>query len=545
MSRSITLFHVSLDFNKCSPLTCRSYHKRIRGGKSSRARFFYSRKKQQVKKLQQEDIVSLSSNYDEFCKHSMQSRNVRQNKHNYRRQIEKHRNKSLGNSPNGISHGSHHSISQLSIPARANLFIQGRKAKLNQRERHQNVGNKRNEIIPTLQKLKKQLIESNDYVRITSMVFKKPALEKQTSCTSLAVSKLAGEQGHNELDEKKKGRKEKEEESEGRRRESKEKKKESTERRRESKERNKECKEKKVESKEGKNEIKEKKKESKERRRECKEGNKESKEKKVESKEGKNEIKEKKKESKERRRECKEGNKESKEKKVESKEGKNEIKEKKVESKEGKNEIKEKKRESKERKRERNERKRESKDRKKEDREKKEESKERKKGSKEKNNIELAGKHKAEIEATDDKQKSVAMNEKIFQRRGRQIEIRLASPSTSEASFGCSNQICNSNALESESSKNQIKRVYLVNQQSPFGGAERRSFTVLFPDEAETIPMTKLPNSNPVSPGWLSPVPYPTLDLSLAYFTPEHSPLTSPSPIMDHTCRLKPTFFKK
>ena len=510
MSRSITLFHVSLDFNKCSPLTCRSYHKRIRGGKSSRASFFYSRKKQQVKKLQQEDIVSLSSNYDEFCKHSMQSRNIRQNKHNYRRHIEKHRNKSLGNSPNGISHGSHHSISQLSIPARANLFIQGRKAKLNQRERHQNVGNKRNEIMPTLQKLKKQLIESNDYVRITSMVFKKPALEKQTSCTSLAVSKLAGEQGHKELDEKKKGRKEKKEESEGGRRESKEKKKESIERRRESKERNKECKEKKKESKEGKNEIKEKKRESKERRRESKERNKE----------------------------CKE-------KKKESKEGKNEIKEKKRESKEGKNEIKEKKRESKERKRERNERKRESKDRKKEDREKKEESKERKKGSKEKNNIELAEKHKAEIEATDDKQKPVAMNEKIFQRRGRQIEIRLASPSTSEASFGCSNQICNSNALESESSKNQIKRVYLVNQQSPFGGAERRSFTVLFPDEAETIPMTKLPNSNPVSPGWLSPVSYPTLDLSLAYFTPEHSPLTSPSPIMDHTRRLKPSFFKK
>ena len=60
------------------------------------------------------------------------------------------------------------------------LFIQGRKAKLNQRERHQHARNKRNEITPTMQKVKKQLIVSNDYVRINSMVFKKPALEKQT-----------------------------------------------------------------------------------------------------------------------------------------------------------------------------------------------------------------------------------------------------------------------------------------------------------------------------------------------------------------------------
>ena len=442
MRRAITPFHVS-HCNKGSLLTCSSNHEKIRGVKTSRVTFIYSCKKQQAKKIQQEDIVSLPLYYDEFGKHLMQSRSVRRNKHIYQRHVKKHRNKSLSDSTNGITRSSsHHLISQVPIPTRAYLFIQGRKAKLNQRERRQKMGNKRHEVIPMIPKAKKQPMKSNTTVCINSMIFKKPALEKRASCTSLSLRKVAEEQGLSELDEEKRDRNEK-------------------------------------------------KKESKEKKKESKEKKKQNKEKKEEIKEKKKEIKEKKKQNKEKKKESTEKKKESKEKKKESTEKKKEIKEKK--------------------------------------------------------NTQLAEENKANIEATDENEKPVTKNEKIFQRRGKQIKIRLPSPNDdgNEVSIGCSNQICNNKALESESDKNQVRRVYLVNPQSPFGGTKIKSFTVLFPDEVEKIPITKLPSSNPVSPGWLSPVPYSMLDLSLAYFTPEHSPLASPSPTMDHICRLKPSFFKK
>ena len=135
-------------------------------------------------------------------------------------------------------------------------------------------------------------------------------------------------------------------------------------------------------------------------------------------------------------------------------------------------------------------------------------------------------------------------NEKIFERRGRQIEIQLPSCNDSHTETG-DNLIYENCANTSQPTMTEMKRIYLVNQKSPFGLSKEKSFTVVFPDEVDNIEITKIPSSNPISPGWLSPVPFSKVDLSLAYYTPEHSPLTSPSPTMDHVSRLKPTFFRR
>ena len=157
-------------------------------------------------------------------------------------------------------------------------------------------------------------------------------------------------------------------------------------------------------------------------------------------------------------------------------------------------------------------------------------------GIKERNHVQPI---EQEVVHNDDK------NEKIFQRRGRQIEIQLPSSTSdgNETGINSSELLCHKNAFKSD--VHQIRRVYLVTQNSTFGSTEEKSFTVLFPDDVDKITKPKIPNSNQASPGWLSPVPYSQLDLSFAYVTPEHSPLPSPPPTMDHIHRLKTEFEKK
>lgn len=148
-------------------------------------------------------------------------------------------------------------------------------------------------------------------------------------------------------------------------------------------------------------------------------------------------------------------------------------------------------------------------------------------------------------------------NENLFIRRGRQIKIRL--PSIIDGQTGNEDNtkvneyddsdgngtemVYRNTAAVVQPESNHMKRVYLVNQRPPFGLSKEKSFTVVFPDDMDKV--DTLVNSNPVTPGWLSPVPFSKIDLSLAYITPEHSPLTSPAPTSDHICHLKPTFFRK
>ena len=147
--------------------------------------------------------------------------------------------------------------------------------------------------------------------------------------------------------------------------------------------------------------------------------------------------------------------------------------------------------------------------------------------------------------------KTQQKTETICARRGHQIEIRLPSP--------CAN-VDDEEEQREEVSKpeNSVlpdaysmpefkheKRTYVVNQRSPFLTSQQRSFTVVFPDEVDKLEPKQPVSSNPLSPGWLSPVPFSRIDLSLTYVTPEHSPLTSPMPYMDHVSRMRARFFQK
>ena len=149
------------------------------------------------------------------------------------------------------------------------------------------------------------------------------------------------------------------------------------------------------------------------------------------------------------------------------------------------------------------------------------------------------------------KTKTQQKSETICARRGQQIEIRLPSP--------CANADDEEGQKEEASKpENSLppkaysvpefkheKRTYVVNQRSPFLTSQQRSFTVVFPDEVDKLEPKKPLSSNPLSPGWLSPVPFSKIDLSLTYLTPEHSPLTSPMPYMDHVSRMRARFFQK
>ncbi len=88
------------------------------------------------------------------------------------------------------------------------------------------------------------------------------------------------------------------------------------------------------------------------------------------------------------------------------------------------------------------------------------------------------------------------------------------------------------------------RRTYFVNQHSPYlTRPSQRMFTVVFPDEVDKIEAPAKTHCNPLSPGWISPVPYSKLDLSLAYWTPEQSPLASPSHHVSHLHK-KQHFFR-
>eukprot|EP00112_Aurelia_sp_Birch-Aquarium-sp1_P006381 Seg1705.7 transcript_id=Seg1705.7/GoldUCD/mRNA.D3Y31 product="hypothetical protein" protein_id=Seg1705.7/GoldUCD/D3Y31 len=139
----------------------------------------------------------------------------------------------------------------------------------------------------------------------------------------------------------------------------------------------------------------------------------------------------------------------------------------------------------------------------------------------------------------------------ICARRGQQIEIRLPSPCANvdeEEEQTDENRTPENSFVPDTHSLPEFKhekRTYVVNQRSPFLTSQQRSFTVVFPDEVDKLEPKKPVKSNPLSPGWLSPVPFSRIDLSLAYVTPEHSPLTSPMPHMDHVSRMRARFFQK
>ena len=119
------------------------------------------------------------------------------------------------------------------------------------------------------------------------------------------------------------------------------------------------------------------------------------------------------------------------------------------------------------------------------------------------------------------------------------IEIQLPSPDDDSNDYG--GQISGDTSMSrSRTDKDRIRRMYLVSRKSSFGTTVERPFTVLFPDELEKLATSKLPVRESVTPGWLSPVPYSTLDLSLAYATPEPSPIPS-----DHVSHLQPGFLPK
>ena len=148
----------------------------------------------------------------------------------------------------------------------------------------------------------------------------------------------------------------------------------------------------------------------------------------------------------------------------------------------------------------------------------------------------LAAQDEEQYEAKDDNGEiSIVTNDKI--------EIQLPSPNDDSRDSGA--QISGDTSMSrSRTDVDRIRRMYLVNRKSSFGITVDRPFTVLFPDELEKLTTSKLPGSE-FTPGWLSPVPYSTLDLSLAYATPEHSPIPSPLPAVDHANHLKPGFLPK
>ena len=144
--------------------------------------------------------------------------------------------------------------------------------------------------------------------------------------------------------------------------------------------------------------------------------------------------------------------------------------------------------------------------------------------------------------------------EKISLRRRHPIEIRLPSPNEEiDDTDGVTEFMHNDEVTGIFSNggdrfvfgANSEKRTYIVNQNSLFSSSKQDCFKIVFPDEVNKLESPRTTNSNPYTPGWLSPVPFSTVDLSLVYYTPEHSPLTSPTPHMDHVTRRRSLFFKR
>eukprot|EP00795_Rhopilema_esculentum_P003244 gene3244-1568_t len=144
--------------------------------------------------------------------------------------------------------------------------------------------------------------------------------------------------------------------------------------------------------------------------------------------------------------------------------------------------------------------------------------------------------------------------EKISLRRGHPVEIRLPSPNEEiNDTDGVTEYMHSDEVTEIFShaedrfalGANSEKRTYIVNKNSLFSSSKQNCFQIVFPDEVNKLESPRATNSNPYIPGWLSPVPFSTVDLSLVYYTPEHSPLTSPTPHMDHVTRRRSEFFKR
>eukprot|EP00794_Sanderia_malayensis_P019942 gene19942-21895_t len=158
--------------------------------------------------------------------------------------------------------------------------------------------------------------------------------------------------------------------------------------------------------------------------------------------------------------------------------------------------------------------------------------------------------------------------EKICVRRNQQITIQLPTPTEDDVmGFPVINpdsqdpiedQKKKSTKVHSESTSNHHddstyqtdtqteKRTYIINPHSPYriGSAKKEMLTVVFPDDIDKLTAPAPTHSNPYSPGWISPVSFSGLDLSLAYWTPEQSPLASPTPHVGHAREAKGRFFQ-